>query len=42
MYWMPFRKGFFTSLLLASLCLFIGPGKCQDAEINNCPKEPVA
>jgi len=39
MYWMPFRKGFFTSLLLASLCLFIGPGKCQDAEITG-PKNP--
>jgi len=31
MYWTPFRKGFFTGLLLASLCLFLRPAESQNA-----------
>jgi|HubBroStandDraft_1064217.scaffolds.fasta_scaffold267088_1 GWxTD domain-containing protein len=31
MYWTPVRKGFFSGLLLASLCLFLHPAESQNA-----------
>ena len=39
MYWMPFGKGYFLSLLLASLCLLPCPGKSQDAP-TTVPRNP--
>ena len=39
MCWTPFRKGCFTGLLLASLCLFVCPGESQDASAT-VPRNP--